>query len=170
MPPRSSRAWVVGLSAAAAAGLALFAVGGEAERGGDRAAGSGPAARDPLPPEVAPPPLASAPPPEATAPPPFAAPSPLGSPQRRPAPAPAPTPDLAGASLAADALARALGRQRLWSTVELMGARVEVRSASCEEQGMSTTIDGARAGLRAAGLTQLRCVAQSGGVVFERDL
>lgn len=67
-------------------------------------------------------------------------------------------------------LERALGRQRLWSNVQASGDRVEVRSASCGEPAMVPMIDAARASLRGAGLTRLRCLAQSGAVVFERDL
>lgn len=71
---------------------------------------------------------------------------------------------------AAAELARALGRQRLWSSVQASGDRVEVRSGSCEDPEMGPMIDAARPALRDAGLTRLRCLAQSGAVVFERDL
>ncbi|HWU87419.1 MAG TPA: hypothetical protein VN253_09095 [Kofleriaceae bacterium] len=91
-------------------------------------------------------------------------------------PSPAPrTLDIPSASgpdprAAAADLERALGRQRLWSSVQAAGTRVEVRSGSCSDPGMSPAIDVARAALRGAGLTRLRCLAQSGAVVFERDL
>ena len=71
---------------------------------------------------------------------------------------------------AAGELERALGRQRLWSSVQAAGDRVEIRSGSCGDPGMGPAIDAARTGLRGAGLTRLRCLAQSGAVVFERDL
>jgi len=91
------------------------------------------------------------------------------------APAPPPRPldiPAAGPSPAAAAadLERALGRQRLWSSVRPSGDRIDVRSGSCAEPAMGPTIDAARAALRGAGLTRLRCLAQSGAVVFERDL
>jgi hypothetical protein len=67
-------------------------------------------------------------------------------------------------------LERSLRRQRLWSTVEVVGARIDVRSGSCGDSGMSPLIESARAALRNGGLTRLRCLEQSGRVVFERDL
>jgi len=88
-----------------------------------------------------------------------AAPVPLDIPAAGPSPA----------GVAAE-LERALGRQRLWSSVQPSGARVDVRSGACGEPAMGPTIDAARAALRGAGLTRLRCLAQSGAVVFERDL
>ncbi|MEJ7602263.1 MAG: hypothetical protein WKG01_30480 [Kofleriaceae bacterium] len=78
---------------------------------------------------------------------------------------PAPDPNATAASLE-----RALQRQRLWSTVEAYGSRVDIRSAACSEPGMTAMIDAARDPLRAAGLTRVRCLAQSGAVVLERDL
>ncbi len=73
-------------------------------------------------------------------------------------------------SAAAAELERALGRQRLWSSVQASGERVDVRSGSCADPAMGPMIDAAQASLRGAGLTRLRCLAQSGAVVFERDL
>jgi hypothetical protein len=80
---------------------------------------------------------------------------------------PTPPPD---PNATATSLQRALQRQRLWSTVEAYGDRVDIRSASCSEPEMTTMIDAARDPLRAAGLTRVRCLAQSGTVVLERDL
>lgn len=71
--------------------------------------------------------------------------------------------------IAAD-LERTLKKQRLWSTVDVVGGRVEVRSGSCSDPAMGRALDGARGAFKAAGLTKLRCVEQSGQVVFERDL
>jgi hypothetical protein len=71
---------------------------------------------------------------------------------------------------AVDELERTLRRQRYWSTMDLGGSNLDVRSASCDDAGMRQTIDGAAPTLRGAGLTRLRCLAQSGAVVFERDL
>jgi hypothetical protein len=103
-----------------------------------------------------------------------AAASPLGAPSAGAAPA-APAPlDIppAGPSPGAAAadLERALGRERLWSSVQASGARVDVRSGACGEPAMGPVIEAARSALRGAGLTRLRCLAQSGAVVFERDL
>ena len=67
-------------------------------------------------------------------------------------------------------LERALRRQRLWSTVEVGAPMVDVRSSSCSDPQMGPMLDAARAALRSAGLTRLRCLEQSGAVVFERTL
>ena len=63
-----------------------------------------------------------------------------------------------------------LRRQRLWGRAEILGPRIDVRSGSCADKAMPPAIDSVRAVLRGAGLTRLRCLAQSGAVVFERDL
>lgn len=70
----------------------------------------------------------------------------------------------------AGALQADLKRQRLWSTVSIDGNRVEVRSGSCADPAMGPILDGASAGFKAAGLTKMRCVEQSGRVVTDRDL
>jgi len=67
-------------------------------------------------------------------------------------------------------LDRALRGRRLWATVEASPPRVDVRSGLCDDPSMRSTIDSVVPVLRGAGLTRLRCVAQSGTVVFERDL
>ena len=72
-------------------------------------------------------------------------------------------------SVAAD-LDRQLKRERLWGTVEVIGARVDVRSGACSDAAMAPLLDASRSPLKAAGLTKLRCLEQSGRVVFERDL
>lgn len=71
---------------------------------------------------------------------------------------------------AAASLETALKRGRLWGTVEVTGARVDVRSGACADPGMGPVLAAAHAALHDAGLTKLRCLEQSGGVVFERDL
>lgn len=81
------------------------------------------------------------------------------------APAPTRPPGAEAASLEI-----ALRKQRLWSTVEVTGSRVDVRSSGCADPAMGPTIAARSDGLRSAGLTRLRCMAQSGRVVFERDL
>jgi hypothetical protein len=76
-----------------------------------------------------------------------------------------PDPSALASTLQAD-----LKRQRLWSTVSIDGNRVDVRSGSCGDPAMGPILDGASAGFKAAGLTKLRCVEQSGRVVTDRDL
>ncbi len=78
---------------------------------------------------------------------------------------PAPDPNAAVSELD-----RVLRGRRLWSTVEASPPRVDVRSGLCDDPSMKPTIDSAVPVLRGAGLTRLRCLAQSGTVVFERDL
>ena len=70
----------------------------------------------------------------------------------------------------ADRLERALKRERLWSTVNVEGARVDVRSGSCADPKLVIILDGTAPSLKAAGLTRLRCLEQSGTVVSDRDL
>lgn len=69
-----------------------------------------------------------------------------------------------------DRLERALKRERLWSTVSFDGNRVDVRSGSCSDPQMATILNATAASLKAAGLTRLRCLEQSGQVVTDRDL
>jgi hypothetical protein len=76
-----------------------------------------------------------------------------------------PPPDAVAAELS-----HTLDKQRLWSTVTVTGDRVDVRSASCSDPAMQAPIAAASPSFKAAGLTQLRCVEQSGAVVFTRDL
>jgi hypothetical protein len=88
-----------------------------------------------------------------------------------PTPAPVVTdPAVGDPSAAAAALEDVLRRQRLWGRVQISGPRVDVRSGSCGDPGMRPSIEGAKLVLRGAGLTKLRCLEQSGAVVFERDL
>jgi hypothetical protein len=70
----------------------------------------------------------------------------------------------------ADRLERALKRERLWSTVSIEGTRVDVRSGSCGDPQLAGIVDGSAAALKAAGLTRVRCLEQSGRVVTDRDL
>jgi hypothetical protein len=71
---------------------------------------------------------------------------------------------------AASALDHALKQQRLWGTVEVVGTRVDIRSGGCSDPQMAPVVDSASPPLHAAGLTKLRCLEQSGALVFERDL
>jgi hypothetical protein len=88
------------------------------------------------------------------------------------APSAAPRPDTTDQDRRAAALEleATLRRQRLWGRAGIVGPRIDVRSGSCADKAMPTAIDSTRAVLRGAGLTRLRCLAQSGAVVFERDL
>jgi hypothetical protein len=70
----------------------------------------------------------------------------------------------------ADSLERTLKRERLWSTVSVEGARVDVRSGSCSDPKMRPLLEASAASFKAAGLTKLRCLEQSGQVVSDRDL
>jgi hypothetical protein len=89
----------------------------------------------------------------------------------RPAPAPVVTePAAADPRATAAALEDVLRRARLWGRAEISGARIDVRSGSCGDKTMRPAIEGEKAVLRGAGLTKLRCLEQSGAVVFERDL
>ena len=88
-------------------------------------------------------------------------------------PTPPPPPNVAAKVRPEDVaqtLERGLKQQRLWSTVTVTGDHVDVRSASCADGGMKPAIERVIASFHAAGLTKLRCVEQSGGVVFARDL
>ena len=62
-----------------------------------------------------------------------------------------------------------LRRQRLWGRASITGARLDLRSGSCADRTMQPLIDGKKTMLHGAGLTKLRCLEQSGAVVFERD-
>ena len=64
----------------------------------------------------------------------------------------------------------ALRDKRLWGSVAITGQRIEVRSGSCADPAMQPLIETKKSLLHNAGLTKLRCVEQSGAVVFERDL
>jgi hypothetical protein len=93
------------------------------------------------------------------------------APLAAPAAAP-PRSDTAGPERRAAALQleATLRRQRLWGRTEIVGPRIDVRSGSCADPAMAPAIAGESAVLRGTGLTRLRCLAQSGAVVFERDL
>lgn len=81
---------------------------------------------------------------------------------------PAPTgPDPAAV---AGELERNLRKQRLWSTVSVQGERVDVRSGSCADPAMVPVLEASVPSFKAAGLTKLRCLEQSGRVVSDRDL
>ena len=67
-------------------------------------------------------------------------------------------------------LERELKKQRLWSTVQITGSRVDVRSGSCSDPRWRRRSMSAAPSFKAAGLTKLRCLEQSGAVVFDRDL
>lgn len=87
-------------------------------------------------------------------------------------PSPAPDPGAAAPDpgAAARALEQALRVQRLWGRAEIIGPRVDLRSGSCSDKAMQGLIANQRSVLHGAGLTRLRCVEQSGAVVFELDL
>lgn len=80
------------------------------------------------------------------------------------------TPAVPDPNAVAGDLERALRKQRLWSTVNVEGSRVDVRSGSCSDPAMAPALDASAPSFKAAGLTQLRCLEQSGRVVSSRDL
>ncbi|HET9990958.1 MAG TPA: hypothetical protein VFQ65_20645 [Kofleriaceae bacterium] len=90
------------------------------------------------------------------------------------APPPTPTPAPVQPSVHADQVAKNLEtdlkKQRLWSTVSVTGDHVDVHSSSCNDAAMKATIQPQLASFHEAGLTKLRCLEQSGAVVFARDL
>lgn len=92
-------------------------------------------------------------------------PQPVAQPEARPVAPARPDPNAAAGDLE-----RALRKQRLWSTVTVQGARVDVRSGSCSDPAMAPALDASIESFKAAGLTQLRCLEQSGRVVSTRDL
>lgn len=71
---------------------------------------------------------------------------------------------------AISALDRALKKERLWGTVSAAGTRVDIHTGACNDPGMAPVLATATQRLKDAGLTRLRCMEQSGAVVFERDL
>jgi hypothetical protein len=92
-------------------------------------------------------------------------------PTATPTPAVAPPPPSApSADEVADDLERTLKRQRLWSTVSVTGSRVDIRGGACSDPAIQAPIAATAAAFKAAGLTTLRCVEQSGAVVFTREL
>jgi hypothetical protein len=72
-------------------------------------------------------------------------------------------------AIAAD-LQRSLDHQRMWSTVNVVGDHVDIRSGSCSDAGMKPALDAVAAAFKAAGITHLRCLEQSGTVAFDRAL
>jgi hypothetical protein len=99
--------------------------------------------------------------------PPRAVSAPLGLPAPEAAPSNVAAPDRRAA---VNALENTLRRARLWGRAEINGQRIDVRSGLCADPAMRPAIESERAVLHGAGLTKLRCLEQSGAVVFERDL
>ncbi len=90
-------------------------------------------------------------------------------PTENPTPTAVPAP-AADPTVAVRELDRALRKERLWGTIEVVGSRVEVRTASCREATMMPVLDAAIPALRQAGVTKLRCLEQAGALVFEREI
>ena len=84
--------------------------------------------------------------------------------------APAPAPSGPSSAQVAVDLQRTLDQQQLWSIVTVDRGRLEIRSSLCGDAQMKPAIEAAAERSRAAGLTALRCVEQSGTVAFSRDL
>jgi hypothetical protein len=87
---------------------------------------------------------------------------------------PDPTPGSGSAApdptIAVNALDRALKKERLWGTVTARGVRVDLRTGACGDPQMAPLLEANAPALRDVGLTRVRCMEQSGAVVFERDL
>jgi len=94
---------------------------------------------------------------------------PVAEPDETPAPT-APPPVTNDPTIAVRDLDRALKKERLWGTVEVVGSGVDVRSAGCRDATMMPVVDAAIPALREAGVTKVRCLEQAGAVVFEREL
>jgi hypothetical protein len=115
--------------------------------------------------------VSAAPPPPATAPIVAPAPTPAEVPASvSPAPIAPAAPRGPNAETVVGEFRRTLERQRLWSTIRVLGPRVEIRSTLCNDAGMKAAIGTVTPSLKAAGLTELRCVEQSGAVVLDREL
>ena len=112
---------------------------------------------------IAPTPAADTP--AATAPPPAATPT-----ATAPAAALAPVTATPNPGAIAAQLDRTLQRMRLFSTVAVTGARLELQSAACRDPQLVKQVDAVVPSFKAAGLTRVRCVEQSGAVVFDREL
>lgn len=67
-------------------------------------------------------------------------------------------------------LEHAIRMARMFASVRQDGTVVVVRSATCGDSDFASVLSGASSSLAASGLTKLRCLEQSGRVVFERDL
>jgi|SRR5580704_11257681 hypothetical protein len=70
----------------------------------------------------------------------------------------------------ASQLQRTLQHMELWSTVSVTGSRVELQSSSCRDPQLEKQLAAVTASFRSAGLTHVRCLEQSGAVVFDREL
>jgi hypothetical protein len=71
---------------------------------------------------------------------------------------------------AAARLETSLKKLKLWSTVEAVGPRIDVRSGACEDPQMAAAVDGAAEALHGAGVTSVRCLEKTGKVVFTKAL
>lgn len=90
--------------------------------------------------------------------------------QPRPPPDPDDTPAAQTAAAAAAELGRELRSERLWATVTIDATTVVVDSSFCDDAGLGAILSSHTGALRDAGLTDVRCRAPHGGVVFERGL
>jgi hypothetical protein len=93
-----------------------------------------------------------------------------GSGELEPPPAPVidPRPRQRAAALAN--LGQALAKDQLWATVSDAGDVVLIRSALCHDAGLTARVSATRTSLKALGYTAVRCLEQSGAVVFSESL
>jgi hypothetical protein len=86
-----------------------------------------------------------------------------------PVAAAAPAPTVSAGALAND-LQRDLQQRHLWSTVAIVGDHVDIHSSTCTDPQMKPVLDRVAADFKTAGLRRLRCLEESGKLVFARDL
>jgi hypothetical protein len=85
-----------------------------------------------------------------------------------PLPAAAPAATVSAGALAND-LQRDLQQRHLWSTVAVVGDHVDIHSSTCTDPQMKPVLDRVAGDFKSAGLRRLRCLEESGKLVFARD-
>jgi hypothetical protein len=99
--------------------------------------------------------------------------APLAPPPRVVAPPP-PTAAAASPTVSAGALANDLERdlqhRHLWSTVAVVGDHLDIHSSTCSDPQMKPVLDRVAGDFKTAGVRRLRCLEESGKLVFARDL
>lgn len=86
-----------------------------------------------------------------------------------PTAAAAPAAPVSAGAIAND-LQRDLQQRHLWSTVAIIGDHVDIHSSTCSDPAMKPVLDRVAGDFKSAGLRRLRCLEESGRLVFARDL
>jgi hypothetical protein len=86
------------------------------------------------------------------------------------APPPAAPAQTVSAGAVANDLQRDLQHRHLWSTVAIVGDHVDIHSSTCSDPAMKPVLDRVAGDFKSAGLRRLRCLEESGKLVFARDL